>query len=299
MVDLWHLRIFKQVVDSRGFSRAAEAIHLSQPTVSSHIKELERHFDCRLLDRVGRTTRPTGAGELLYAYVGKLLSLYEETETAVAEFLGTIQGRLTVGGSTIPAGYILPRLIGGFLARYENVHISLATGDSAQIIADILDYRLELGVVGVRSTHRQIRQQELMHDEMRLIVPAGHPWAKKRAIDLDQLSRTPFISRESGSGTRQSLAASLAAVDRDIEDLRTVAEFGSTAAVIQGIKNEVGVSILSPLAVTDELADGSLRALAVTGLDLSRYFYLTTHRGRTSSPLGAAFIRFLEELPTA
>jgi len=299
MVDLWHLRIFKQVVDSRGFSRAAEAVHLSQPTVSSHIKELERHFDCRLLDRVGRTTRPTRAGELLYAYAGKLLSLYEETETAMAEFLGTVQGRLTVGGSTIPAGYILPRLIGGFLARYENVHISLATGDSAQIIADILAYRLELGVVGVRSGHRQIVQQELMRDEMRLIVPAGHPWAKKRTIDPDQLCQAPFIARESGSGTRQSLAGSLAAVGRDIQNLRAVAEFGSTAAVIQGIRNGVGVSILSPLAVADELADGSLRALAVTGLDLSRYFYLTTHRDRTPSPLGAAFIRFLEEPRTA
>lgn len=293
-MDLWHLTIFKKVVDTQGFSSAAKAINLTQPTVSSHIKELENHLNCQLVDRIGKITVPTKAGEVLYAYASKLLSLYEETETAMAQFLGNIRGRLTIGGSTIPAGYILPRLIGGFLEQYRNVQISLNSGDTEQIILDILEYRLELGIVGAQTDRKRIAQTELVHDDMRLIVPAGHKWAAMTHIKLEQLFDEPFILRESGSGTLKSLQKSLSRIGKTPRDLSAVAEFGSTASVIQGIKNGVGISILSPIAVTDELNSGVLKALKVNGLDLSRYFYLTTHRDRTPSPLCDAFIKFIK-----
>lgn len=293
-MDLWHLTIFKKIVETRGFSSAAREINLTQPTVSSHMKELENHFNCQLVDRIGKATVPTKAGELLYAYTNQLLSLYEETETAMAEFLGNIRGRLAIGGSTIPAGYILPKLIGSFLEQYKNVQISLNSGDTEQIILDILEYRLELGVVGAQTDRKRISQAKLVHDDMRLVVPANHKWAKKTHIELDQLFDEPFIMRESGSGTLKSLQNSLSKLGKTPRALNGVAEFGSTASVIQGIKNGVGVSILSPIAVADELSSGTLKALTVKGLDLSRYFYLTTHRNRTPSPLCDAFIKFVK-----
>ena len=293
-MDLWHLTIFKKVVDTKGFSSAAKAINLTQPTVSSHIKELENHFNCQLVDRIGRATVPTKAGEHLYAYATKLLSLYEETESAMAEFLGNIRGRLTIGGSTIPAGYMLPKLIGAFLEQYQNVRIALNSGDTEQIVQDILEYRLELGIVGAQTDRKRIAQTELLHDDMRLIVPADHRWASKTHIDLDQLFDEPFIIPESGSGTLKSLQKSLAKVGRTPRALNVVAEFGSTASVIQGIKNRVGISVISPIAVADDLKAGSVKALTVKGLDLSRYFYLTWHRDRTPSPLCDAFIKFIK-----
>lgn len=288
------MTIFKKVVDTKGFSNAARAINLTQPTVSSHIKELENHFNCQLVDRIGRATVPTKAGEHLYAYATKLLSLYEETESAMAEFLGNIRGRLSIGGSTIPAGYILPRIIGAFLEQYENVQIALNSGDTEQIIQDILEYRLEIGIVGARSDQKRIAQTELGQDKMRLIVPADHKWAAKPRIELEKLFEEPFIIREKGSGTLKSLQKSLARVGRSPNALNVVAEFGSTASVIQGIKNRVGVSVLSTIAVADDISAGTLKALAVKGLDLSRYFYLTWHRDRTPSPLCDAFIEFIK-----
>jgi len=294
-MDLWHLTIFKKVVDTKGFSSAAKAINLTQPTVSSHMKELESHFNCQLVDRIGKATVPTKAGELLYSYASKLLSLYDETETAMAQYLGNITGRLTIGGSTIPAGYILPEVIGSFLARYQDVRIALNSGDTEQMINDILEYRLELGVVGARTDRRRISQTMLVRDEMRLIVPKDHAWAKKKTIDLGRLFEAPFIIREPGSGTLKSIQESLAKAGKTTRGLNVVAEFGSTAAVIQGIKNHVGVSILSPIAVSQELKTGHLKELTVKGLDLTRHFYLTTHRDRTPSPLCEAFIRFLKE----
>ncbi len=293
-MDLWHLSIFKKVVDTQGFSSAARAINLTQPTVSSHIKELENHFNCQLVDRIGKTTLRTGAGELLYGYTSKLLTLYEEAEGAMAQYLGHVRGRLSIGGSTIPAGYILPAVVGAFLADYKDVRIALNTGDTEQIIRDILEYRLELGIVGARTDRRRIAQTTLLREEMRLIVPPDHQWAGESGIDPALLFDAPFIIREPGSGTLKSLQNSLAKIGKSTRDLNVVAEFGSTAAVIQGIKNNVGISILSPLAVSGEIQDGGLKALTIKGLDLSRHFYLTTHRDRTPSPLCEAFIRFIK-----
>jgi len=108
-MDLWQLHIFVSVVQKKSFSKASEAINLSQPTVSTHIKELEEHFQCRLLDRLGKTTEPTRAGMILYDHAKQLLGLRDLTESAMLDFLGHTKGELNIGGSTIPAGYIIPK----------------------------------------------------------------------------------------------------------------------------------------------------------------------------------------------
>ncbi|HKK91268.1 MAG TPA: LysR family transcriptional regulator, partial [Desulfobacteraceae bacterium] len=147
-MDLWQLEVFKNVVDLKSFSRAGEAVHISQPTVSSHIKDLEAHFSCSLIDRLGREAVPTKAGILLYSYAARLLSMKEETESAISDFLGSIKGELLLGGSTIPAGYIIPRTIGPFAAKFPEISINMMAGDTAAIIASIVNGEIEAGIVG-------------------------------------------------------------------------------------------------------------------------------------------------------
>ncbi len=294
-MDLWHLKVFQKVIDLKGFSKAAKVVNLTQPTISSHIKELENHYGCRLVDRLGKQALPTKAGELLYDYTARLLLLFEETETAMAEFLGNITGNLTIGGSTIPGNYILPREIGHFLKKHENVNISVIVGDTEQIINDILDYKLELAIVGAKSDLKQIRQDKLIEDEMSLIIRNNHKWASRDHISIDMLFSEPFIIREQGSGTLQSIQRSFYKVGKDISRLNVIAQLGSTAAVIQGIKSDVGVSIFSTRAVTEELSAGTLKALKIKEVDLKRNFYLTIHKERSASPLCRAFIDFLNE----
>jgi DNA-binding transcriptional LysR family regulator len=294
-MDLWHLKVFQKVIDHKGFSNAAKVVNLTQPTISSHIKELENHYECRLVDRLGKQALPTKAGELLYDYTGKLLLLFEETETAMAQFLGNISGRLTIGGSTIPGNYILPQKIGHFLKKHEKVNISVIIGDTEQIINDIIDYKLELAIVGAKTDLKQIKQEELIEDEMSLIIRNNHKWANKNHISIDMLFSEPFIIREQGSGTLKSIQHSFSKIDKNTSGLNIIAQLGSTAAVIQGIKNNVGISIISTRAVTEELSAGTLKALKIKELDLKRNFYLTTHKDRTASPLCRAFIDFLKE----
>ncbi len=294
-MDLWQLNIFCKVVELKGFSKAAKAVHLSQPTISSHIKDLENHFECQLIDRLDKKAVPTKAGELLYNYACKLISLRDETETAMAEFQGKIKGRLFIGGSTIPGGYILPRLMGAFTKDYPEVTISLSIGDTDQIIQDILSGVLELGIVGAKTSDKKILQEKLIEDEMRLIVSADHKWSRKKSMNLTMVFQEPFIIRERGSGTLKSIQLSLLDKGYSSEDLNIIAEMGSTEAVIQGIKSKVGISILSTIAVAEELQAGTLKALTIKELNLKRSFYITRHRHRSASPLSKAFMEFLKK----
>jgi DNA-binding transcriptional LysR family regulator len=294
-MDLWQLTIFCKVVELKSFSLAGKTVHLSQPTISSHIKDLEDHFGCRLIDRMVKEAVPTKAGEILYGYASRLIALKDEAETALAEFHGKIKGRLMVGGSTIPGVYILPKIIGAFIQQYPEVKISLINGDTEEINNHILDGYLELGVVGAVSGDKRILQEKILGDELRLVVPAGHKWEKRKEIRAEMLLKEPFISRESGSGTLSSLQESLNNIGYSVRDLNIVSEMGSTEAVIQGIKSKVGLSILSPVAITEELRTGKLKALAIHELNLKRNFYLSFHKYRSGSPIGVKFKQFLKD----
>ncbi|MGD8943516.1 MAG: selenium metabolism-associated LysR family transcriptional regulator [Desulfobacterales bacterium] len=294
-MDLWQLHIFCKVIEHKSFSKAGKTIHLSQPTVSSHIKDLENHFNCRLIDRLTKEVVPTKAGELLYGHAKKILALRDATESALAEYNGNIRGRLVIGGSTIPGTYLMPQLIADFKNIYPEVIISLVIGDTADIIERILEGHLEMGIVGARAASQKIDQKVILSDEMGLIVPAGHRWAGKNKVSLQQLVTEPFIIRERGSGTLTSLHQSLRNQGYAVEDLKVIAELGSTQAICQGIKNGVGVSILSTLAVAEDIQAGKLSALKVNGLNLKRNFYLTRHKRRSPSPLHKAFVDFLNE----
>lgn len=293
-MDLWQLKVFCKVIELKSFSKAGSAVYLSQPTVSSHIKDLEEGVGCKLIDRLPKEALPTRAGEILYGYAKKLLSLRDEAETALAEFQGTIRGRLMIGGSTIPGVYILPRTVGMYTRKYPDVKISLVIGDTGSIIHQILSGELELGVVGALSEDAGIEQEILFEDEMRLIVPASQRWSGKTEVTLDALQKEPFIIRESGSGTLKSIQRSFEQKGRSIRKLNVCAEMGSTEAVLQAIKAEAGVSILSTLAVSEDVREGRLRALKIRGVALQQRFYTTRLRKRTPSPLCKSFLEFLK-----
>ena len=292
-MDLWQLHIFSKVVEQRSFSKAGKIVHLTQPTVSSHIKELEAHLGCRLIDRLAKEAVPTREGQLLYEYALKMIALRDEVETAISRFRDQISGSLLVGGSTIPGGYILPQAIGEFLQRHPDVNPAMKVADTLDIIRGLLTGELEIGVVGARLTDRPILQQKLLEDEMRLILPPGHRWSESRQVTVDMLTGEKFIIRESGSGTLKSLIENLQADGHRLEDFRIVAELGSTEAVVSGVKSGVGLSIISPIAVSEELQAGTLIALPIQGIDLKRSFYLTRHKYRSLSPPAQAFAQHL------
>lgn len=294
-MDIWQLSIFCKVIELKSFSKAGDAVHISQPTVSSHIKYLEDYYGTKLIDRLPREVLPTKAGDLLFNYAKRIIALKNEAESALAEFQGSIKGKLTVGGSNIPGVYLLPRIVGDFKRSYPGISVSLVIGDTAQITRGVMDGELELGIVGAVFESKNILQEVLVKDEMCLVIPATHPFCRKKTIKLQQLLQEPFILREAGSGTLTSVQSSLKRHGIQLDQLNIVAEMGNTAAVLQGIKSGVGVSILSRIAAAEDIAYGTVKALTIEHLDLKRYFYLTQNKLRTISPLGDTFIEFLKE----
>jgi DNA-binding transcriptional LysR family regulator len=293
IMDLWQLTIFSKIVEQRSFSKAGKLVHLSQPTVSSHIKDLEHHLGCRLIDRLSKEAVPTKEGELLYHYALRLIALRDEAEKALSQFKGAVEGNLAIGGSTIPGGHILPRIAAGFLLKYPHVYLSLKVADTGKIVTDMLSGELELGIVGARASDAKLEQKVLVDDEMRLIIPADHRWRGKNGVTFDMLLKERFIVREPGSGTLKSIEESLQKKGLRLKDIHIVAEFGSTEAVVQGVQSKIGLSIVSPIAIVEQLQAGSLKALRIEGLDLKRHFYLTRHKHRSLSPPAQAFVTYL------
>jgi DNA-binding transcriptional LysR family regulator len=292
-MDFRRLEVFEKVFELRSFSRAGQVLLLAQPTVSEHIRLLEEDLKLTLLDRQGREVVPTRAGELLYGYSKQLTGLRQEALRVLQQFLDKGQGELLIGGSNIPGQYLLPGILGKFKQKYPQVRVQVLIDDTRNIVEKVLAGAIEIGVVGARVEHRQISCQLLTKDELVCIQPADFPPGRKRTLDPRELLKLPFILREPGSGTRQSIEKALTKIDLNPDELRVAAELGSGEAVRQAVKAGLGVSILSRRSVAEDLAAGLVKEIRIKKFPLFRDFYLVHQKQRTLSPLAEEFKEFL------
>ena len=231
---------------------------------------------------------------MLFDYAARMLELHQEAGFALERFRGRIGGGLNLGGSTIPGAYILPRLIGRFHHLYPETQFKMRLGDTLTIVEAVSKGDLELGVVGARLQRADLEYESLIVDRLVVAAPAGHALARSnRAVGLKKLLTEPFVIREEGSGTRASMLEELARHRIKAEDLNIVAEFGSTEAVRQGIKAGLGISILSHVAVFEDVRADAVSIIKVKDLNLSRQFHLVLPKHRTRSPVGEAFVEFM------
>ena len=296
-MDIHRLEVFCKVVELKSFTKAAEAVFLSQPTVSEHLRSLEEMLEERLVDRLGREALPTQAGQILYKYAKKIIRLRLETMQAMASYRGEMAGHLCLGASTIPGAYILPQRIGGFKKLHPAIQITLSIGNSRTVADGVLAGDTEFGVVGARWSDPALNWLEILDDELVLAVYPSHPFAKEKAVEPARLLNEPMIIRERDSGTRR-VVTQLLEKHLDQSRLQIVAEMGSTEAVRQGVKAEVGIAILSRRAVAEDIDRGSLVAVPLSNLRLSRPFYLITRKNRQPSPICSTFLDFLQQTPT-
>ncbi|HIE32522.1 MAG TPA: LysR family transcriptional regulator [Thermodesulfobacteriaceae bacterium] len=293
MIDLRKLEALVAVVENRSFSKAAERIYLTQPTISGHIKSLEEYFGLKLFDRHTRAVTPTRAGKLLYGYAKKLLLIYKEMEREMAYFKGEKIGKLDLGGSTIPGQYILPYLIAEFRRNYLEISIFVKVGDTEEIIELVKNGELEVGMVGAREEDQELFFEPCCEDEIILIGSRNLDIPSE--IKVSDLSSLPIIAREAGSGTWRTVWTALEKKGYSPEKLQIVAEMGSTEAVKQAAKAGLGLAFVSKLAVKEELASGELKIVYVKDLPLKRKFFLVYPVKRTLSPLAKAFLNFGRE----
>ena len=293
-LDLHKLEVFYWVAELKSFSEAADRLALKQPTVSAHIQELEKILAGKLFYRIPGKVSLTPLGLLLQEKAKNLLAFKRETVAAVEQFHGTLSGELWIGGSNIPGEYLLPQKLGKFIKKYPRVKPILRIGDSAGIVEEVLDGKVEIGFVGFKNADSRLSFDKIWQDEMVLTVPKNHPWSRRKFVQLADLRAQNFISREHGSGTLDSFRHLLARKRPSADELLNVAmELGSTAAVKEALISGCGISILSRISISRELADGILVAVAIRGLKMERDFYEVCYKQRPLSPVAQAFRKFL------
>jgi DNA-binding transcriptional LysR family regulator len=293
-LDLHKLEIFYWVAEHKSFSQAAVLLSIRQPTVSAHVQELEKAVGGKLLYRIPGKVSLTPLGQMLAERAKNLLAFKRETVAAVEQFHGTLSGELWVGGSSIPGEYLLPQRLGEFNKKYPQVKPILRIGDSAGIIADLLDGKVEIGFVGFRSDDTRLKFEKIWDDEMVLAVPKGHPWTRRKSIEVTDLRTENFISREHGSGTLDSIHQLLAKRRQSADLLNITMQLGSTEAVKEAIMAGFGFSILSRISIRHELEEGTIAEIPVRGLKMERGFYEVFHRRRPLHPIARAFLEFLK-----
>jgi DNA-binding transcriptional LysR family regulator len=291
-MDLRHFETFLKIAELKSFTKAAEALYLTQPTVSKQIVDLERFFDVRLIDRTKRTVALTKAGEILLQYAKDLINLKKDAVEAIASFKGIKKGTITVGASTIPGIYILPRILGVFKKKYNGIGIKLIISDTKGITEKMEEGKLDIGFVGAKNTTLKIDYKKFVDDTIVIIAPPEFP----DLIRLKDLKDYPLIAREQGSGTRNNFESSLKKTkDVNPADLTVVAELTDNEAIKETVKNGMGMSYISKMAIVDELATGKLKRIAIQGFpEIKRSFYVITRRGKTIPPQVKALLEIID-----
>lgn len=291
MTDIHHLRVFASVFKHRSFSKAAEELHLTQPTVSDHIKALEEELNCKLFDRLARRTLPTHEAGLLIGRTQEIIDKLDGFKDILGESRKELTGNLVVGASTIPGTYILPGLTAAFRKKNPSVLFEIVVYDSRVIIDKVAGDELLIGIVGSKLEARQVDYRPFLEDE--LIAVASGSYESGKSMSIKELAGAPVVMREPGSGTRREFEKILEKEGIDPQHLNIVGIFGSTEAVKQAVKEGLGFSIISRRSVKDELKCGMLREIKIRDAGMKRQFYIITHRKRTLPHLYKMFVEYL------
>jgi len=295
-LDLNLVEVFCCVVEEGSFSKAAEKLLLSQPTVSGHIKNLEMFVGTPLLNRLPKQIVMTRAGELLYRHGRAILSEKKSAVRELTRFVNHLEGGLVMCGSTIPAEYLLPPIVAAFHQRFPGVKVEVRISDSKRACEEVLANNAELGFVGAKFEVVGIEFRYFASDELELIAPNTKEWQDVESISLDEMARKPLLLRESGSGTRLTFERMLG---RRVDTLNVVGCFGSTNAIKEALKARLGVSVLSTLAVSWELERGLFKVVKIKGLEsMKRDFYIVINRKLSLSPLAESFLECLTHITT-
>lgn len=240
---------------------------------------MERRLGCKLFDRLGRTIKPTRKAEILYTKSTAILDDLNTLEDELRAEDSNMCGELILGASTVPGAYILPYLATLFKAEHPQISFEIRISDSGEIIDAVLNHDLLIGVSGTWVPSNKLNFQPFAEDELILAAAPGRKM--DRSVSLDTLKTLPFLLREKGSGTRKSMEEFWAKKNLEIGQLNIAAVLGSNAAIKEAIKADLGVSIVSRVSISDELATGRIREIEMEGGAIKRMFYVATHTKRT------------------
>jgi DNA-binding transcriptional LysR family regulator len=292
--QLPHLETFAEAAERGSFTAAARALGLTQGAVSQRVAALEAELGVPLFRRRGGRALLTEAGQRLHGYAQRIRALYREARQEVGGKPVPVTGELSLAASSVPGEHLLPALLSALRQKHPRVQVRATVADSEAVLAQVEHGRADLGLVGKRGDSPHLEYRCFGCDQMALVVPAGHAWARRKQVSLAELARQPLILREAGSGSRWCLEQALARAGKALGDLRVALELGSNEAIKEAVQEGLGVAVLSTQVVKKDVKARRLYALKVAGLPLLREMFAVWDR-RRALPIPARL--FLDLLP--
>lgn len=294
-MDFRQLETFIQVVKLESFSKAAQRLFLTQPTVTSHIQSLEEELGTLLLNRFGKKVTTTGAGDLLYDYALNLIHMKNMAQFDLSAYNGKIEGHLKISASSIPRHYLLPNLLNDFIGKYPDINFSITERDSKKVVENILEGETDFGLIGAMYPNQYLDYIEILEDTLCIITPNSEdfPWENDSYLDTEFVLSKKLLLREKGSGTRKIVESELLSDFLGEDDLNKLSYVEDGEAIKRFVEVGVGISFVSEKAVEDEVARGKLKRFYLKDLDLKRNFYFVYHNRRELTPLSKKFKKFI------
>ena len=296
-LDFRKLESFVSIVKHGSFTKAAEELYLTQPTITGHIQSLETKLGMVLLNRNGKTVSLTQAGEILYGHAVNILNTREQALFSLAEYEGRLEGNLVIAASTVPQGYLLPELLSAFRLDCPQITFTIRQFDSEGVMAAITSGAVDFGFVGMDTVLPELEVRQICRERMVLITPCSGRFANvaESTITWDQIKDEVFILRESGSGSRNLFLQGLKRKGIDPAQLTIVATIEDPDTIKQCVRAGLGLAVVSERSVRDEIRLGLLQGFYIQGMDLEQTFYFVNHRNRVLSPIARAFKSFTNE----
>lgn len=285
-MNLKHLRVFVAVYQEESITRAAEKLSMTQPAVSLAIKELEQYYGIRLFERYGRSICSTEAARELHEYASRLVELYEEMDYEIKSWNRT--GKLRIGSSISIGACLLPEYIRKFSKQYPEARIKVSVASSDVIEGMVLENKLDLALIEGNVHSEKIVKKKFLDDELVPICGRFHEFAERdKAVTLDEMKKQKFLLREPNSGTRELVDASFAMREFHVKPSW---ESTSTAALLNGVIAELGISILPKRMLEQEIRHRRVVPFVIEGMDFKRQYSVIYHENKYITMLMQGFL---------
>jgi DNA-binding transcriptional LysR family regulator len=288
------LQVFHAVAKHLSFTKAAEALFMTQPAVTFQIRQLEEHFDTRLFDRAHGRIALTPAGQVALEYAERILGMSAELDTRLKEMSGLVAGPLLIGASTTIAEFLLPQILGEFKSRFPGVVPRLFVANSEAVQARIAERTLDLGFIEGESHLPSLVTDVCCDDELQVVCAPGHPLAKAKSVTPRTLTEHAYITREPGSGTREVIDLYLQKAGVPPDTMQVVMELGSPEALKGLVATGLGFAIMSRTTVAKETQLGQLLCIPLSPR-LTRHMAVVYPKERFHSRLVNGFVQFAKE----
>ena len=300
MLNLESLRIFVMAADTENFSRAAQHLHISQPSVSQHIQLLEQHLGIELFERHGRRISLSAAGAALLPLVQDLLRTSRQVEEAALALKGEVVGHLTIGCSTASGKYVLPRLLAELRDLYPLVRATVNVGSRPQVIEWLLAGEVDLAVSSDRVQRGGLHYRRFFEDEIVMVAPNDHPWVRRGQVSPRDLYHERFILRDNRSGTYAALLEGLDQIGIDMDRLEAVFVLDNSEAIVMAVQEGIGLGFVPKVCAQCSIGWAGVAIVQIEGLRMQRWLHLAHNSHLSQTPALSAFLGLVDgKLPVS